>query len=396
MGRHNATEPLPENFSVLMLCDHFSYPNGIRHGVTTYLLETLPVLAATGIRVHVCFLRPCDPLAPSLEASGIETTFLNLSRWDPRALHAVRKVAVTCKASLIHACGMKSSLIARWLASCTGAVPVLHFHDENTLPLPLQLLHQSLAKTVTYGMSVSNRVATLAQHQYSIPEARMEVIGNGINIQPFRVAPPATPGLRQSLSQSLPNARLIGISGRMFAVKGHADMIRMLIPIIREHPETILLCIGDGPERPACEALARALGLSGHVLFLGQRDDVPALLHCLDLLLIPSLSEGLPFSAIEAQAAGCPVVSYDVGDMYKIIGSEVGGLLIPAADSAAFVQAVLRLLGDEELRRRLGKNGSKNAKHFSVNNHVEKLVRFYSLVLTAENQAEPVRQIAEV
>jgi len=391
MNNNNSQLPL-HNTSLLMLCDHVSYPLGVRHGVTTYQLETLPVLVARGLQVHACFLRRPDPGAPRLEDYGITTTFLNLKRWDPRAFPAVKAVARQHKARLIHASGMKSSLIARWLGASTGAVPILHFHDEDSLPLPMYLAHRLFSRSAAYGMAVSMGAASKAVREYSIAPGCMEVIGNGIDTRRFRHAPGEVSALRQTLLDGRPNARLLGVSGRFFPIKGHADMIRMLAPIVGAHPDVLLLCIGDGPQRRVCEALARELGVFEHIRFLGNRDDVPALMHCLDLLLVPSKSEGLPFSVIEAQAAGVPVVSYDVGGMHEILGKGEGGLLVPAADPVAFVQAVLQLLGDEGLRKRLGESGQRNAGKFSVELHADKLMRLYHRGLTAGQVPEPVQQ----
>lgn len=367
----------PNRCSVLMICDHFSYSNGIRHGVTTYLLETLPLLNANGVNLHLCFLRPRDPLAPKIEDLGIKTTFLNLARWDIRAFREVQNVAIEHKADLLHTMGQKASLIARWLAPRIDAVPLLHFHDQDRLCMPLRLAHKRYDKVPTCGIAVSQSVARIAQHEYSIPWSRMEVIRNGINLSLYHHPPSQASELRQRIVRGRQNAQILGILGRIYPVKGHAEMIKMLGAILREKPQTMLVIVGDGPDRAACKKLAQDLGVSENVVFMGHRNDIPAILHCLDIVLVPSRSEGLPFSVIEAQASGCPVVGYDVGGMAEILGKGSGGVLIPPGDSEAFVAAVIKLLDNKNMRLQLGKNGQQNAAHFNTSSHVQKLLTLY-------------------
>jgi glycosyltransferase involved in cell wall biosynthesis len=360
-----------------MICDHFSYSHGIRHGVTTYLLETLPLLNANGVNLHLCFLRPRDPLAPKIEDLGIKTTFLNLARWDIRAFRGVEKVAIEHKAHLLHAIGQKASFIARWLAPRIDGVPLLHFHDQDRLCMPLRMAHKRYDKVPTYGIAVSQSVARIAQHEYNIPQDRMEVIRNGINLSLYHRPPHNRSEMRRFIIRDRPAAQTLGILGRMHPVKGHAEIIGMLGAILREKPRTVLVVIGDGPDRVACKKLAQDLGVAEHVVFMGHRNDIPAILHCLDIVLVPSRSEGLPFSVIEAQASGCPVVGYDVGGMSEILGKGIGGILVPPGDSGAFVTAVLQLLDNRKLRQQLGKSGQQNAAHFNTSSHVQKLLTLY-------------------
>jgi glycosyltransferase involved in cell wall biosynthesis len=114
---------------------------------------------------------------------------------------------------------------------------------------------------------------------------------------------------------------------------------------------------GEGPERAALEAEARALGVGDRVSFLGFRPDTPSLLASADLFVLPSLIEGLPLSVLEAMAAGCPVVATAAGGTGEIVQDRVTGLLVPPADAEALAAAMQELLRDRPLAARLAGAG---------------------------------------
>ena len=107
------------------------------------------------------------------------------------------------------------------------------------------------------------------------------------------------------------------------------------------------------------EQQVQAAGLESNFLFLGARRDVPELLACCDISVLPSQSEGMPNSVLEAMAAGLAIVATSVGGVPEIIESEVNGLLVPANDPATLSEAILRVLRDDDLRQRLATAGRK-------------------------------------
>jgi glycosyltransferase involved in cell wall biosynthesis len=154
-------------------------------------------------------------------------------------------------------------------------------------------------------------------------------------------------------------------------------MLSMLASVVLRSPLVRLLVIGDGPERVACEALARELGLEGHVRFLGQRSDVACLLAALDIVVMPSRSEGLSLAAIEALAAGKPIVGYAVGGLTELIRDGVNGRLVTAGDRGAFVDALVGVIENKQQRARYSERALRDSKQFSLETHVERLVGCY-------------------
>jgi glycosyltransferase involved in cell wall biosynthesis len=124
--------------------------------------------------------------------------------------------------------------------------------------------------------------------------------------------------------------------------------------------------------------LVSKLGISEQVDFLSVRNDVPELLSAADSVLMPSLTEGFPRTAIEAMAAGKPVIATNVGGTPEAIIDGETGILVPARDSDALASAIVRLVGDSDLQARLGAAGRERAaQNYSVDKYVSRLDEMY-------------------
>jgi glycosyltransferase involved in cell wall biosynthesis len=122
--------------------------------------------------------------------------------------------------------------------------------------------------------------------------------------------------------------------------------------------------------------------LGRHFLFLGRRDDVPRILACCDIAVLPSRAEGLPNAVLEYLAAGLPTVASRVGGNAEILEDGRTGLLVPPQDSTALAEALLHLLRDPEFAARLGKNGREYvASEFSVQRMVANTDQLYTELL---------------
>ncbi len=152
---------------------------------------------------------------------------------------------------------------------------------------------------------------------------------------------------------------VLGTVGRLDSVKGHKFLLDA-IPYIKRASQGIkVLIIGDGPLRLDLENQAKRLGVEDNVLFLGMRDDVPELLNCIDVFVLPSLYEGMGRALVEAEAAGVPVVATQVGGVPEVVLDGKTGILIPPKDPARLAEAVILLLKDKDKRISMGIEGRK-------------------------------------
>jgi len=157
------------------------------------------------------------------------------------------------------------------------------------------------------------------------------------------------------------------------AEKDHATLLRAFRAVVDGRP-AVLRLVGDGPERPAAEALAAELGLEESVEFLGNRTDVDRLLADADVFVLASYAvENLPFAVLEAMAAGLPVVATDVGALAELVRDGVTGALVPPRDAAALARALTAVLADPD-RATLGLAGRAHLQaEFAFDDFVARL-----------------------
>jgi glycosyltransferase involved in cell wall biosynthesis len=356
---------------VLVLGDHFGYPNGVVHGVTTWFLNVLPRLEQAGAEVRCCFLRESHPAAERLRAAGIEVDFLDVAKWNPFVARQAARIAAAFDARLIHAVGMKSTLAARLVARRRQIPVVFHSHDLHVPPTPVRFLNRLLRGSAERGLAVSAAAAALMPRAYGVRAEDVMVLPNGVEVDQ---APRSADDRPAELPTSGP---LLLWVGRLHEIKGPLRMIAAMPQVLKLRPDAQLAIAGDGPQRADCEALRARLGLEGSVTLLGQRSDVPALLKYASLLCITSVSEGFSLVAAEAAAAGVPAVAYDVGGLAEVVVDGRTGVLVPDDDAAGFAAAVATLLGNETQRAQMGCDAMAHVRQFSMQEHVSRLLTAY-------------------
>jgi glycosyltransferase involved in cell wall biosynthesis len=198
---------------------------------------------------------------------------------------------------------------------------------------------------------------------------KLRVIHNGVDVEKFHAGRDG----RERLFPGVGGGKLIVLVGNMHSdVKGHPWLIASAPAVIREFPSTRFVLVGDGPQRGSFEQQVAGFGLERSFLFLGRRDDVPEILACCDIAVLPSRAEGLPNAVLECMAAGLPTVVSRVGGNADLVQEGVTGLLVPPEDSPALSAALLRLLRDPDLARQMARAG----QDFIVRNFsFERLVR---------------------
>ncbi len=174
---------------------------------------------------------------------------------------------------------------------------------------------------------------------------------------------------------------------RLDKQKDHAS----LLEAARLVPDAVFVLVGDGPLREELEDRATRLGVEERVLFLGWREDIPEVLACADLFVLPSLYEGLPLALLEAMAAGLPIVATAIGGTSEAVVDGVTGLLVPPGEPRSLAAAIRRALDDEGLARRLGAASRERVRReFSAAAMARRTVSIYEECLDCERR-RPVR-----
>ncbi len=213
-----------------------------------------------------------------------------------------------------------------------------------------------------------------------VPKSKVRCVHSALDPTPF-----VGPCLREAFLQAfnLPeDARVIGMAAQFIRRKGHDTLLDAAPSVLDAHPTARFLLFGKGPLRPEVEEKVRSRGLMDAFRFPGFREDLDALLPCLDLLVHPATMEGLGIALLQASAAGVPVVASAVGGIPEAIAHEESGLLVGAGDSSALAAGMNRILSDQPLARRMGEEGRRRvADLFSVDRMVQGNLEVYQEVL---------------
>jgi glycosyltransferase involved in cell wall biosynthesis len=174
-----------------------------------------------------------------------------------------------------------------------------------------------------------------------------------------------------------PQGTLVGFVGWLLPIKGPMHLLKAMLAVWREHPETILVFVGKGDQEHALRQLADQYNLNGRVKFLGWRDDVKEIMPLFDIFVLPSLNEGMGRVLVEAMAAGKPVVASRVGGIPDLVQDGVNGILVPPADEKALADGIKTLLTDHDLAHRMGAAGKVGCHRFSLEAMVSRIDSLY-------------------
>ena len=344
-------------------------------GMEHFVVRLASRQQAAGLCASVLALQG-GPLGEEAASLGIETVILG---GRSRVLRVFKAISALRRLNpdIVHGHNATSLQYALLAKRFTRAKVVITCHGrgkaDHREPAP------DLWARVDRVVCVSEAVAREAPS--AVPKERLCVIRNGVDTAAPTQGPEA---VRRALG--LGTEFIAVIVARIDALKGHETLLRAWADILRAHPSAVLLVVGDGHERQAMEKLAADLGIApagegtGGVRFLGFRSDVADLLAAVDLFVLPSLSEGLPLSILEAMTHGLPIVATDVGGIPELITDGVEGLLVTPKDAPGLARAIGRMAASGELRSMLGNKGRQRAKSdFSF----EEMLRRYDAVYRA-------------
>jgi glycosyltransferase involved in cell wall biosynthesis len=214
------------------------------------------------------------------------------------------------------------------------------------------------------------RDVLIAEDGFS-PE-KLRVIHNGIDVEKFQMHLRSRNEIRRRLFPGVEGPLIVLVGNMHTEVKGHPWLIDCAPAVVREFPSARFVFVGDGERKINFEQQVAKLGLERNFIFLGRRSDVPEILACCDIAVLPSRAEGLPNAILEYMAARLPVIASRVGGNPELVEDGVTGMLVPPEHSEALSAALLRLMRDGDLARRMAANGHEfAAQNFSF----ERLVR---------------------
>lgn len=373
----------------LILINGFQTGGGERN-----LVDLIPHLVQAGVRLSICTLstRRDGHLAAAMAETGVERIDLNCAAlYDIGAIRRLDRLLHALRPDVLHSqdqhCHILTGLL-RMRRERSAIVMTRHVIAEPDGTTRERLLARmtlaSMRRAADRVLAVSEATREYLVGPGRISPDKVTVVNNGLGVEPFAKADRAAARTRLGLDPSAPVAVMVGV---MRPGKGHDVLFAALPELLAQHPGTVVLLAGDGPELVHFRAAAVRFGDA--VRILGARDDIPDLLAAADALVLPSWSEALPTVLLEAGAAGLPVVATDVGGCLEIVQHCETGFLIPKGDAGALADRLGLLLSDLDAARRMGERGrARVLSRFSLPRQAQETAAVYCAAREVRHAAD--------
>lgn len=302
------------------------------------------------------------------------------SRWPSRLrdlkyfYHLLRRKSINCVLAT------NEALTTCTLAAVFAQVPVRCGWVHATLKV-LILENRGLTCRLTYDLLKYRLIYALLTHVVAVSRAcrddlvkRWRVSQEKIVVLPNAVGRPPTEFQRMERERGK-----IVCAARLAVTKGHKVLLTAMKEVVRKFPGVRCHFVGDGPERDVLETTVRELGLSKHVFFHGAVDHERVLkeMATAAVMVLPSLDEAFGYAVTEAMSVGTPVVASRVGGIVEIVRDGMDGFLVNPGDPTELADALIRVLGDDDLREKLGRNARlRFEEEFELGRRANSFVRW--------------------
>jgi len=298
---------------------------------------------------------------------------------DPAPIKTVSSLIRNKHFNIMQSHGYKSAFIAFFARYFVKVPWVAFLHGHTTENLKVRLYHALEFKLVKHA----DRIITVSQEMRDrlvsrgLPAEKTIAIQNSFDPEQF-AAFFAEENLREKFGIAS-DEKLIGVIGRFSSEKGVDVFLKALKLLTQADKQVKAILIGEGPMENELRNYCLTQQISDRVIFAGYQQNIAEFYPILDLMVLPSRSEGLPNVALEALYFGVPVVATDVGGTSEVIINGKTGLLVPSEAVELMQAAILKLLTDTELRHHVIEQGKQHlVTNFSPQSRVQKIERIYS------------------
>jgi glycosyltransferase involved in cell wall biosynthesis len=360
---------------ILQISSASSFGGGER-----YVVDLVSGLTARG---HTLFaaLRPKSPLIPHLDLppENIKTLPLR-NALDPQSARALARIVKEHQIDVVHAHMARDYSLAAYAVRGRPAKFVVTRH----VLFPLNKLHSRILSRAHKIIAVSEAVARQLRGQRLVPDERIAVVHNGIDVERFARAGVDFDRNSLLIAKNIPpNSFLVSSIGELRTLKRHDDFIRA-VAIVSAHVSNVHFVIAGVDTSPGGETkrdlvqLAAELNLQERVHFPGWLDDADKLLCATDVFVSTSETESFGLSIVEAMASSVPVVATRTEGAQEVIEDAATGLLVPIGDIEEIALSIRALLTDETRRRKLGEQAAITVRErFSLARMVDEIEKIY-------------------
>jgi glycosyltransferase involved in cell wall biosynthesis len=330
--------------------------------------------------ISVLCLRRKGEFAPAVEEMGIEVLSIPqpAAGADYLSFLKVAGILKRKRIQVIHTHNTQPFIDGTIAALLSGVKKIIHtdhardFPDKKRYMVAEWLMSQFASRVV----GVSDHTSQNLERYERISRRKIVTIVNGIDENLYNITIDRKKK-RKELGLSI-RGPVIGLGVRLTEQKGITYLLQAMPLIIKAFPDISLVIAGKGPLRDSLIDESNALGISDNVYFVGPRLDMPELLKLFDLYVLPSLWEGLPMVLLECMAARCPILATRVGGNAIAITHDYTGSLIEPGNPARIAGETIRILSDEQVRKRYSITGyDVLRRHFTAEIMTRKYEKLY-------------------
>ena len=352
------------------------------HGVKRLFAWMIPRFDPARFEVSLVSLRKKDLSEETLDALGIDITYLHKSKFDPATLPALLKIIDRKKIDVLHLHGYGATTFGRMAAAMRGLPAILHEHANLTDTPWFQKIADRLLEPYTdIAIAVSKSTADFVVNARLVQPGKVNVVYLGAPHEEFsreRSADEIQAARRELGVQ--PGDFAIGTVTRLHESKGNSYLVDAARQVVDRYPNAKFFLVGEGPLLDSLADQAQRLGLGDRFVFAGFARDVARVLSAFDLSVFPSLWEGTPLTAFEALASGKPIVATNADGLLDILTDGRDARIVPVRNARALAEAIGDLIDHPDERLRLSAAARETAQRYDITAFVRKMEQLYVIL----------------
>jgi glycosyltransferase involved in cell wall biosynthesis len=352
------------------------------HGVKRLFSWMIPRFDRERFNVSLVSLRRKDLSEETLDALGIDITYLERGKFDPLTLPAMLRVIDAQRIDVLHLHGYGATTFGRLAGALRRLPTIVHEHANLTdTPWFQKVADRILEPFTDIALAVSKSTADFVIGARQIPASKVKVVYLGVPLEEFS---------RERTPAEIAEARReLGIRDGEFAVgtitrlhdsKGNSYLIDAAARVVAARPAARFFLVGEGPLLEDLKQQAETLRLGDRFVFAGFRRDAARTLAAFDLSVFPSLWEGTPLTVFEALAAGKAIVATDADGLVDVLTHDEDAVIVPKRNVAALADAIVSAMDRPDMRSRLSAAARRTSRRYDIGLFVRKMERLYGLL----------------
>lgn len=341
---------------------------------------------------HIICLDEFGTLASEFQGGTVHCINANRSKfpWDRQAVDRLSQLLKKLNIAVVHSHNSAAHLYAvlATFKTTTSHIQTQHGMNIHDHGFKATLLNRVLRFFTPKYVAVSKEVIDNLQRKHGVPTDRVHFVANGVE-EHRSTSTEVLQQLRQDYKIPL-DAFVLGSAGRLAAVKGWDRFFPVFAKIIEKNKNAKplhLLLVGNGPEQDKLKNMARNLGIEKNLSFAGFQRDCHPYYDLIDLFIMPSRSEGLSVSLLEAMQAGCPVAVTAVGEHTKLVEVSGGGILLETENPESWTKVLLDFIHDTNKQNSCGLRGKTHVKsHYTMENTYQSYEALYRSLLVEKSK----------